>query len=140
MRDQLVGTTDVVHGRDLGLINAKNKRHADFKYDKVGYFEMQTEESWKGLPNGTSSVNIESDAIQEHSVSPIVVLEQDIKDIKAYLKAMEDRNSEKELKERISKEWRLIALVFDRLFFFLYLLAITVSICTVFENALFETS
>ncbi|KAK3091433.1 hypothetical protein FSP39_019854 [Pinctada imbricata] len=148
MRDQIddksPGVTTVVVDKRKGKQLSNNvNREKNFKYDKVGYFEMQTEESWKGLPNGVANKN-SSDS--DHNTvssssscsSAIASLENDVKDIRLFLKRIIDRTSEKEAKEKISREWRVVALVLDRLFFFFYLLAIIVSIFTVFEKALFD--
>lgn len=116
-----------------------NNRDKNFKFDKVGYFEMQTEESWKGVPNGTPSVN-DSDSSRSFSstVGLFHCLESDIREIKNLIKQMIDKADDKEAKDRIAREWRIVALVLDRLFFFLYLLAIVISLLAIFEHTLFR--
>lgn len=108
------------------------------KYDKVGYFEMQTEESWKCLSNGTSSLNNDPESQSQTAIqSTISGLEADVREIKIHLRQLFERTVHKEVKEKTAKEWRVVALVLDRLFFFIYLTAIVVSIITVFKNVLF---
>ncbi|KAJ8319189.1 hypothetical protein KUTeg_004280 [Tegillarca granosa] len=116
-----------------------NNKDKNFKFDKVGYFEMQTEESWKGVPNGTPSVN-DSDSSRSFSstVGLFYSLESDIREIKNLIKQMIDKSDEKEAKDRIAREWRIVALVLDRLFFFLYMLAIVISLLAIFEHTLFR--
>ena len=145
MRDQIdEGPTPIEKVKLTKQQAGKNvNREKNFKYDKVGYFEMQSEESWKGLPNGVTNINNanESDLNVMSSSGysgAFASLENDVKDISLHLKRIADKAADKEAKEKISREWRVVALVLDRLFFFFYLLAIVVSIFTVFEKALFD--
>ncbi|CAG5126552.1 unnamed protein product, partial [Candidula unifasciata] len=38
----------------------------------------------------------------------------------------------------LAREWKLVALVLDRLFFFIYLIAIVVSAVTLFQTPIFK--
>ena len=121
--------------------NALNKEK-NFKYDKVGYFEMQTEDSWKPIQNGIGMSNLEDDHCPQipNNVSQncISSWEADVKDIRIHLQRWADKAEEKEVKDRITREWRIVALVLDRLFFFLYLLVIIISVFTAFQRAIFS--
>lgn len=61
-------------------------------------------------------------------------MSSDVKEIKACLKKMLDRVDDKEAKEVIVREWRIVALGLDRLFFFLYIFFIVISIGVFFKN------
>lgn len=57
-----------------------------------------------------------------------VMLERDVREIKRYIRMFVSRQKDKERKNQIAMEWRTVALVLDRLFFCLYVIAITVAI------------
>ena len=63
------------------------------------------------------------------------LIEQDIREIRRSLRAFLNRLSEKDVKGKIAMEWRTVALVLDRLFFFMYLTTIIVSLATIFPRA-----
>lgn len=62
----------------------------------------------------------------------------DVKEIKVYFKNMLDRVVDKEVKEVIVREWRIVVFVLDRFFFFLYFLVIVIFVCVVFKSMLFD--
>lgn len=62
----------------------------------------------------------------------------DVKEIKVYLKNMLDRVVDKEVKEVIVREWRIVVFVLDRFFFFLYFLVIVIFVCVVFKSMFFD--
>ncbi|CAL1545668.1 unnamed protein product [Lymnaea stagnalis] len=110
--------------------------HVEFKYDRVGVFELQPEENWRPLNNGS-----ESDLSDRIVPLPSHYghLEAEIREIKNYLRRMTEKSAERAHKEYLAREWKLVALVLDRLFFFLYLLAILVSVLALFETTAFQT-
>ena len=120
-------------------VNNTNKEKK-FKYDKVGYLEMQTEDSWKPIQNGIAMLNQDDETFPQipNSVSQTVLssVEADVREIRIHLQQWSDKAAEKEIKDRITREWRVVALVLDRLFFCLYLLVIIVSVCTAFQRAI----
>lgn len=122
---------------NISFTRTRDKRHLEFKYDRVGVFELQTED-WRPSNNGCGS---ESDLSER--VIPIPShysqLEVEVREIRKLLKRMSDKSAEKAHKEYLAREWKLVALVLDRLFFFLYLMAIVVSACTLFETSFFQT-
>lgn len=48
-----------------------------------------------------------------------------------YLKAYRTRVSEKDRKERVAREWKAVSLIFDRIFFLIYLTTIVTSLCVI---------
>ncbi|GFR58850.1 neuronal acetylcholine receptor subunit alpha-7 [Elysia marginata] len=126
-----------------------NHHHVDFKYDRVGMFEMQPEENWRPLSNGGpgSETDISSTSCPETRLlgslplpapSQFSLLEAEVREIKRHLKRMVDKNAEKAHKEYLAREWKLVALVLDRLFFFAYLTAILVSAFTLFKTTVYH--
>ncbi len=61
-------------------------------------------------------------------------IESDIKEIKRILRTFIQRLNEKDAQGKVAKEWRIVARVLDRLFFFMYLCTIIVSLATIFPK------
>ena len=61
-------------------------------------------------------------------------VERDVREIRRYLNAMLTYLKDKEDLSRIAVEWRMVALVLDRLFFFMYVTVIIVSLVTIFPK------
>ena len=61
-------------------------------------------------------------------------LETDIREIKRILRTYMNRIHEKDAQGKIAKEWRIVARVLDRLFFFMYVSTIIVSLATIFPK------
>lgn len=68
----------------------------------------------------------------QHHHQPSV--ENDVKDIRRYLRQLLGRIHQKEDRAKIALEWKIVALVLDRVFFFCYLIAIVVSLATIFPK------
>ena len=68
-------------------------------------------------------------------------LATEVKEIKRVLRSFMLKLQVKDERERLSKEWRLVALVLDRLLFYIYLIFIIVSMMATFpwEEALYAT-
>lgn len=61
-------------------------------------------------------------------------LESDVRDIRRMLQTYAGRLGERDANARTTKQWRLVARVFDRLFFFIYCATIIVSLATIFPR------
>jgi len=61
-------------------------------------------------------------------------IECDIREIKRILRTYINRLNDKDAQGKIAKEWRIVARVLDRLFFFMYVGTIIVSLATVFPK------
>ena len=61
-------------------------------------------------------------------------IESDVREIKRILKIYINRMNEKDAHNRVVKEWRIVARVLDRIFFFLYVATIIVSLATIFPK------
>ena len=61
-------------------------------------------------------------------------VENDVREIRRYLRQLMWRVHQKEDRAKIALEWKVVALVMDRLFFFLYLAAIIISLATIFPK------
>ena len=61
-------------------------------------------------------------------------LENDIREIRRGIRSLMQRLHDKDATGKIAMEWRMIARVLDRLFFFIYLTTIIVSLATIFPK------
>ncbi|KAH9498912.1 Acetylcholine receptor subunit alpha-like 1 [Bulinus truncatus] len=115
---------------------SKDKKH---KYDRVGVFELQPEDTWKPLNNGVlSEVDASDHSVVAPAPSHLSQLEAEVHEIKLAINRMMEKNAAKAHKEYLAREWKLVALVLDRFFFFLYLLAIVVSAVALFDTTVFQ--
>lgn len=69
--------------------------------------------------------------------SPIMLssstsLERDVRELKRYVRMFVNRQKEGARKNTIAMEWRSMSLVLDRLFFFVYIATIGITVITVF--------
>ena len=134
LRGQVVDSDEVKNNqRKQTKLTNKDRVHGEPLNERL----MYNEEDGFRLSNGTSSLNADQFANLQQDLKSAAALEKDIKEIKTYMRAMMNKSLQKEAKEKITKEWKLVAVVLDRLFFFAYLLIIIVSILTVFDFVLF---
>ena len=61
-------------------------------------------------------------------------LQNDIREIRRIIKNYIGRMQEKDSHAKVTKEWRIVARVFDRLFFLMYVSTIIVSLATIFPK------
>lgn len=61
-------------------------------------------------------------------------LERDVGDINRYLRVYLDRLNDAEQRNRVARDWRLVARLLDRLFFFMYVSTVAVSLATIFPK------
>lgn len=61
-------------------------------------------------------------------------LERDVGDINRYLRVYLGRLNDAEQRNRVARDWRLVARLLDRLFFFAYVSTVTVSLATIFPK------
>ena len=134
MRGQVVDNDEVKNNqrKQVKLTN-KDRVYGEPTNDRL----MYSEEDGFRMSNGTTSLNAEQFSNLQQEIKTTAALEKDIKEIKLYMRTVMQKSSQKDLKEKIAREWKLVALVLDRLFFFAYLLIIVVSILTVFDFVLF---
>ena len=64
-----------------------------------------------------------------------VAMESEVKEIRRALRSFMARLQEKDAVAKVMMEWRIVALVLDRLFFCMYLAIIIVSLCTIFPKS-----
>lgn len=63
-----------------------------------------------------------------------MTVETDLKEIRNFLRSTRKRMQDKEAKAKIVNDWKQVALVLDRTFFFIYVAAIIVSLASMFPR------
>jgi hypothetical protein len=96
------------------------------------------------MPGGRGQDNAGVDRSPVHCSAPSVAggsvvvsgpgVENDVREIRRMLKAYIGRLENKDVAAKTTKEWRIVARVLDRLFFFCYIGTILVSLFTVFPH------
>lgn len=83
------------------------------------------------------SKHLVKDLDQSPDMSPVHLyqsLESDVREIRRFIKTLIYKQKTQENLEKIRGEWRAIALVIDRAFFYLYTVSIVVSLATLFPR------
>lgn len=85
-------------------------------------------------PNATDATIFWQHAID--STSPLVRLavDSDVRDIRRLVRQLLNRVHQKEERNRVAMEWRVVGRVLDRLFFFVYLFVILASLVIIFAK------
>ena len=80
--------------------------------------------------------NILGDQIQQQITASVafMTVESDLKEIRNFLRSTRRRMEDKEAKAKTVNDWKQVALVLDRTFFFIYLTAIIVSLAVMFPR------
>ena len=109
-----------------------NKERKKIKCPKLEYNKFQPPPPVMDYRDGVGTAR--SHATPDYSPLHTQAIESDIKEIKRILRTFIQRINEKDAQGRIAKEWRIVARVLDRLFFFMYLCTIIVSLATIFPK------
>ncbi|CAF4096530.1 unnamed protein product, partial [Rotaria sp. Silwood1] len=73
----------------------------------------------------------------QHQISASITFmtdETDLKEIRDFLRTTRKRMEDKEAKTKTVNDWKQVALVLDRTFFFIYFIAIIVSLAVMFPR------
>ncbi|XP_061175301.1 neuronal acetylcholine receptor subunit alpha-9-like isoform X2 [Saccostrea echinata] len=116
-----------------GIVQGSNRKDGNGIFDQVNYSAMQAENSWKEQPNGQNGQQDKTE-MSISSSGYFDTMSSDVKEIKTYLKKVIDKITDKDAEEEIAREWRIVALVLDRLFFFLYFFTIVISFYSVYNQ------
>ncbi|XP_064636777.1 neuronal acetylcholine receptor subunit alpha-10-like isoform X2 [Lineus longissimus] len=112
--------------------DGKGKSHKKIKCPELKYNKFQMYDVFRDgaqARNHTESTSPDKSPIHlSHS------LESDVKEIRRQLRTMLNRVHDKDAVQKIAQEWRTVALVLDRMFFFCYLTATVVSLATIFPR------
>lgn len=79
---------------------------------------------WKG--SSETLITVPKDSNNE-----LAVIHTKVNEIRNFIKLYKERLEDKDRKEKIAKEWKVLALIFDRIFFIIYITTIIVSLMVV---------
>ena len=136
MRSEVVSDSDNTRQDHTVSLDGSHSKHGKerkkIKCPKLEYNKFQAPVFDGYREGGTSS---RSHATPDYSPLHNQAIENDIKEIKRILRTFINRLNEKDAQGKVAKEWRIVARVLDRLFFFMYLCTIIVSLATIFPKA-----
>jgi hypothetical protein len=121
----------IVYGTETAKDGTKHKKR--IKCQEMKYNKFQMHDIKEMAP---TVANHASDA-RSPDKSPVHVhqsVEGDVREIRRYLRQLMQRIHVKEERAKINLEWKIVALVLDRVFFFMYLASIVVSLSTIFPK------
>lgn len=67
----------------------------------------------------------------DDQTSQLALINYHLSELMDFIKRYRERIAEKDRKEKTAKEWKAAGLIFDRIFFLIYLTAIVTSLCVV---------
>ncbi|CAD5118373.1 DgyrCDS7085 [Dimorphilus gyrociliatus] len=121
-------TTDYVINVETGKKSERKRiRCPELKYNKFQPPPMEANDIEPLKGNSTPRINPQ---ISSQASS----IESDVREIKRILKSYMNKVNDKEAQIKAVKEWKLVALVLDRVFFFTYLATIVISLGTIFPR------
>lgn len=105
-----------------------------------------SEQVWEGAEPGAASVDrddwddpngIDATIFWQHAVdaAPLhlrIAVESDVRDIRRLVRQLLNRVHQKEERNRVAMEWRIVGRVLDRVFFFVYLFIVLTSLVVIF--------
>ena len=92
-------------------------------------------DGWSGQSNTETTAAAAADLPPTVTLHVSASTRADLVDIRSMLAAYMKRLADKDATASVTKEWRIVAKVFDRLFFFLYCATIIVSLLTIFPRS-----
>lgn len=92
------------------------------------YVGVNGDNKWANDWRGSTEV---TDCDQTAQNPQLTLLNSKVTEIRSFIRMYKERLEDKDRKERVTKEWKALALIFDRIFFLFYLVTITVSISIV---------
>jgi len=104
--------------------------------DSVETLEMMNDHSHHHHHHHLSQENTLAQQIQQQISASItfMTVESDLKEIRDFLRTTRKRMEDKEAKAKTVNDWKQVALVLDRTFFFIYLTAIIISLAVMFPR------
>lgn len=108
----------------------KKIKAPEMKYNKFQMYDLQEGPSTMSNSNHAAG----STSPDKSPVHMYQSIENEAREIKRYLRQLLQRIHLKDERNKIARDWRIVALVLDRLFFFMYLIAIIVSLATIFPK------
>lgn len=96
--------------------------------------ENRWPKNWKG------STELLLHRKEEFEADPqLAEIDLKLTEVRDFLSVYSDRLAEKDKKEKIAKEWKAVGLIFDRIFFWIFLLTICTSLAVVLSVIFMST-
>ncbi|CAH1795658.1 unnamed protein product [Owenia fusiformis] len=131
-RDQ-TRSLEAVQTSDGGVANHiykdKKGRSKERRLPELKYNKFEPPEPYDFLNHGGNSKSGARSPLHTQAI------ESDIREIRRCLRTFMTRVHEKEIQGKISMEWRTVALIMDRIFFFTYLAITIISLATIFPKS-----
>jgi hypothetical protein len=96
--------------------------------------EMMADQNYRPSASGRESLFAEHIQHQITASIAFMTVETDLKEIRDFLRTTRKRMEDKEAKAKTVNDWKQVALVLDRTFFFIYLTAIIISLAVMFPR------
>ena len=111
------------------FLEADKKRLVPFAVPGMGFINGYNKWANKTRKGSTELLTGENSEIE---IDPkIGEIDSKLAEIRDFLFIYKERTEDKDKKDKIAKEWKAVGLIFDRLFFTVYLVAIVVSLSVV---------
>ncbi|KAH3862594.1 hypothetical protein DPMN_025563 [Dreissena polymorpha] len=132
------------HVREFSDIRSRDKTYTDLPLLSDIHFNNSTEMTHtnevapvedRPFPNSKAFTTGSTDLTEESRW--LAVVKRDIREIRDHCSYMMGKQVKTERSDKITKNWRLVAIVLDRFFFFIYLIIMVVSVTTVFDFVIF---
>lgn len=112
-----------------------DKRTVTTNNDSIETLEMINNHHHTHHHNPIPENSIAQQIQQQISASiTFMTVESDLKEIRDFLRTTRKRMEDKEAKAKTINDWKQVALVLDRTFFFIYLTAIIISLAVMFPR------
>ncbi|XP_071128335.1 neuronal acetylcholine receptor subunit alpha-10-like isoform X1 [Mytilus edulis] len=98
---------------------------------KPHFMGVNSDNKWSNDWRGSNEclLTVQKDITDNHT--QLAQLHSKVAEIRNFLKLYKERLEEKDRKEKVTREWKALALVFDRIFFIIYFTTIVVSLSIV---------
>lgn len=95
------------------------------------FMGVNSENKWSNDWRGSNEclLTVQKDISDQHT--ELAQINAKVMEIRNFLKLYKERLEEKDRKDKVTKEWKVLALIFDRIFFIIYLTTIIVSLAIV---------
>ena len=92
-----------------------------------------TSNKWAGGGRGerSSGEMMVGDTSNDQHFAQLNLINHQLGELMEFIKCYKTRINEKDRKDRVAREWKAVSLIFDRIFFLVYLTTIFTSLCVV---------
>lgn len=103
----------------------------DAAASKPHFMNANSENKWSNDWRGSNECLLTAQKEITENHTQLAQIHTKVVEIRNFLKLYKERLEDKDRKEKVTKEWKALALVFDRIFFIIYFTTIVVSLSIV---------